>query len=126
MRVYGSIEVKRVLADPFLVTINELYFSKSTGRTKTNLLADKFIVPKNLRGTLGMHQHDTQVSGATKALYLMFGAEKTLVAGSQTGEPGTAHMTKYVSIQEKYFANMHKCKMLIIPEYHYAIIAMIV
>ena len=76
MRIYGSIKSKIVLANPFLVTTNELYFSKSTWRTEANFLADKFIFPKNLRGTPGMHQYYKKLSGAAKALYLMFRARK--------------------------------------------------
>ena len=73
-RISGSIQSNSVLTEPSLVATNESYFSKSTGRTEANILADKVIVPKNLRGTPGARQYDTHFSGATKALSLLFGA----------------------------------------------------
>ena len=42
MTIYGLIQTNSVLAEPYLVAIIESYFSKSTGRTDTNILADKF------------------------------------------------------------------------------------
>ena len=39
-----------VLAEPSLVATNELYLSKSTKKNESNVLVDKFIVPKNIRG----------------------------------------------------------------------------
>ena len=68
-----------MLADPSLVATNKSYFSKSTGRTEADVLADKVIVPKNLRGTPVTRQHDTDFSGATTALSLLFEAEFLLL-----------------------------------------------
>ena len=56
----------------------ELYFSKSTGRTETNILADKFIVLINLRGKSGTTQHDTHFYGASKVFFFLFGSTKIL------------------------------------------------
>ena len=47
----------------------ESYFSKSTGRTETNILSDKFIVLNNLRGKSGTNQHDTHFSGVAKFFF---------------------------------------------------------
>ena len=88
-----------MLDDPFLVATNESYFSKSNERTEAEVLDDIVIVPKNLWGRPGTLQHDTQCSGATKALSLLFGSAKYFVANSWTGESDTANETKYVSIQ---------------------------
>ena len=99
MRIYGSIQSNSVLAEPFLVTTNKSYVSKSTGRTEAGVLADKVIVAKNLRGTTGTLQHDTHFSVAMKLLSLLFGAAKHFVANSRTGESNTANETKYLSIQ---------------------------
>ena len=74
MIISGLIKSDIVIADPSLVTTNELYLSKSTGRTEAGVLADKVIFPKKLWGTPGTHQYDTHLCGETKALYLIFGA----------------------------------------------------
>ena len=61
-----------MISDLLLVLTNKSYFSRFTGRTEADVLADKVIVPKNIRGTSGMCQHDTHFSGATKAFSLIF------------------------------------------------------
>ena len=38
MIIYGLNQDNSVIAEPFMVTTIELYFSKSTGRTETNIL----------------------------------------------------------------------------------------
>ena len=72
MIIYGSIQTNSVIAKPLLVATNELYFSKSTGRTEADVLADKVIPPKNLWGTPGTRQHDMHIYGGTNALYFLF------------------------------------------------------
>ena len=74
MNISGSIQADSVLSEPLLIATNKSYFSKSTGRTKANVLADKVISPKDIRGIPGTHQHGTDSSGATKSLPLMFGS----------------------------------------------------
>ena len=87
-----------MLADPYLVTTNESYFSKSTGRNKTGVLAVKFIVPKNLWGTSGTCKHGKHLSGATNEFSLLFGAVKHCFANDRTDESKTVNETKYASI----------------------------
>ena len=72
MRTSRLNQAYSVLTDPLLVATDELYFSKSTGRNEADVLADKVIVPNNLRGTPGKRQHEKHFSGATKELSLLF------------------------------------------------------
>ena len=76
MRIYRSIQTNSVLSEPFLVATNELYFSKLTGRTEANFLADNVIFPKNIWGTPRTCQLDMHISGGTKALSFLFVAAK--------------------------------------------------
>ena len=69
MSIYGLNQDNSVIVEPLMFATIELYFSKSTGRTETNILADKFIVLNNLRGKSGMTQHDTHFSGAAKVFF---------------------------------------------------------
>ena len=87
-----------MLADPLLVATNELYFSKSTGRTNANVFTDKVIVPNNIRGIPWTRQHETHFYGATKELSLMFWESKFFVTDSRTGESDAANKKKYASI----------------------------
>ena len=102
-----------MLADSSLGATNKLYFSKLTGRTDANVLANKFIVPKNLQGIPGSRQHDTYFYYEIKELHLIFGGEIIFVSNSQTGESNTANETEYESIQDMFAGNMLKCKNLI-------------
>ena len=52
------------------------------------------------------------LSGATKALYLLFGSANMFVANSRTGEYDTANEKKYASIQEMFVAITLKCNKL--------------
>ena len=52
------------------------------------------------------------LSGATKALYLLFGSANMFVANSGTGEYDTANEKKYASIQEMFVAITLKCNKL--------------
>ena len=74
MSISGSIQVKSVLAEPLLVATNDSYFSNLTGRTEDDVLYDKVVVPNNLWGTPRMCQHETHLSGATKAFSSLFGS----------------------------------------------------
>ena len=69
MIISGLIQANRILADPLLVATNESYFRKSTWRTEADVLADKVIIPNNIHGTIGTHQHNMHFFGATKAFY---------------------------------------------------------
>ena len=57
--ISASIQANSVISEPSLVATNKSFFSKPTGRTEANVLAHKVIVPKNLRGTAGTHEHET-------------------------------------------------------------------
>ena len=54
-----SIQANSLIAEPSLVATKMSFFSNPNGRTKANVLADKVIVFKNLRGTAGTHKHGT-------------------------------------------------------------------
>ena len=73
-------------------------------------MSEKVIDPKNLRGTPVIRQRDTYFSGATKEFSFVFGAAKTFVGNSHTGESDTENETKYVYIQEMCVVNTLKCK----------------
>ena len=90
MSISGSINSYSLIPEPYLVTTNESYFSKSTGRTEASVLDYKVIAPKNIWGIPGARQHDTHFSGATKDFFL-FGPEKHFVANIWTGEYDTVH-----------------------------------
>ena len=87
-----------MLADTLLVATNKFYFSKSTGRTKANVLTEKVIFPNNIWGTPGTLQHDTNFYGVTKELSLMFWESNFFFSGIRTGESDTANETKYAFI----------------------------
>ena len=79
MIIYKSIQGNIVLTESSLVATNKSYCSMLNGRTEADILADKVIVPKNLWSTSGTLQRYTHFSGATKAFYLLFGAENILL-----------------------------------------------
>ena len=110
MIISGNIQYDRVLPELLLVATNESYFSKLTGRTEADVLADKVIVSNNLKGTPGMRQHNKDFSGATKALYLLLGSEKVFIDNSRTGGSETANETEYTYIKETFVGNTLKCK----------------
>ena len=91
-----------MLADTSLVATNKSYFSKLTGMTEANILAEKFILPKNIWGPPETSQNYTHFSGTTNALSSLFGSVNVFVADSRTGEFNTANDAKYVSIQETF------------------------
>ena len=70
--------------------------------TEADVFSDRVIVPKNIWGTPGTHQHYTQFSCETEALYFLFGTAKRFVAVSWTGGYDTANETNYVYIQETF------------------------
>ena len=100
MRISRSIQGNSVLAETSPVVTTKSYFSKLTGSTESDVLADKVIFSKNIWSTPGTRQHVTHFSGATKVLSFLFEAEKYFVANSQTGESDTVNETEYVSIRE--------------------------
>ena len=57
-----------------MAVTNKSYSSKWTGSNEADVLDDKFIVLKTIQVTPGTHQHDMHFYGATKTLYLLFGA----------------------------------------------------
>ena len=74
MSISGTVQSNSLLAEPYLFATNKLYFSKPAGRTEADVLVDTVIVPKNIWGAPGTHQHDTQLSGSTNSLPLLFGS----------------------------------------------------
>ena len=54
MSISVLVQDKIVIVKSLLVVTNESYFIKLTGRTETDILVDKVLVPNNLWGTPGM------------------------------------------------------------------------
>lgn len=87
------------------------YFSRSTARSKSEIVAKQVSVPKYLRGDPGSTQRLKNEARATEALASKFGAAKHFVTHSQGGEPDTGN-NNYANIQEELIGNGLKLKKL--------------
>ena len=111
MRISRSIQANSGLSEPYMVSINKLYFSKSTGINEAKVLSNRVIVPKNIQVTPGTRKNYTHFYCDTKELSFMLVAENCF-AKSWTGQYDTKNKTNYAYIQETFVGNTLKCKKL--------------
>ena len=111
MRIYGLIQGNSVLAETLLVSTNNSYFSKLTGRLKPMFWLTISLPPRTYIAHQG-RVNTTRTYLVQTRHFICCLDQRIVLADSWTVKSDTSNKKKYTSIQENYVGNTLKCNKL--------------